>query len=114
MDALSWHHDRLGRLPAGGALVFASRTGTALDAHSVRRSFRRVVHAAGLDASGWTPREVRHSFVSMLSDSGVLPEHISRLVGHLSRARDRGGVPAAVPTDTGRGRYRGGCDLPDQ
>lgn len=66
--------------------MFASTTGTALDAHSVRRSFRRVVHAAGLDASGWTPREMRHSFVSMLSDSGVPLEHISRLVGHLGRA----------------------------
>jgi integrase len=86
VDALRRHRDRLGRLPAGDALVFASATGTELDAHNVRRSFRRVVHAAGLDAGAWTPREMRHSFVSLLSDSGVPLEHISRLVGHSGTA----------------------------
>lgn len=30
----------------------------------------------------WTPRELRHSFVSLLSDDGVPIEEISRLVGH--------------------------------
>ena len=37
--------------------------------------------AAGLDPHEWTPRELRHSFVSLLSD-GVPIEQISRLVGH--------------------------------
>jgi len=46
--------------------VFISRTGTPLDAHNVRRSFRKVVVAAGLVAKEWTPRELRHSFVSLL------------------------------------------------
>jgi integrase len=32
----------------------------------------------------WTPRELRHSFVSLLSSRGVRIEHISRLVGHAS------------------------------
>lgn len=63
-------------------LVFASETGTALDAANVRRGFRRVATAAGLDAARWTPRELRHSFVSLLSDDGVPLEQISRLVGH--------------------------------
>lgn len=67
-------------------LVFATRHGTELDAHNVRRSFRRVAAAAGLDAAEWTPRELRHSFVSLLSDSGVPLEHISRLVGHSGTA----------------------------
>ena len=67
-------------------LVFATRHGTELDAHNVRRSFRRVATAAGLDAAEWTPRELRHSFVSLLSDSGVPLEHISRLVGHSGTA----------------------------
>ena len=40
--------------------------------------FRRI------DADAWTPRELRHSFVSLLSDSGVPAEEISRLVGHTS------------------------------
>jgi hypothetical protein len=33
-----------------------------------------------------TPRELRHSFVSLLSDGGVLIEQISRLVGHSGTA----------------------------
>ena len=33
---------------------------------------------------GWTPRELRHSFVSMLSADGVATEDISHLVGHSS------------------------------
>jgi integrase len=41
-----------------------------------------VVEAAGLDPVKWTPRELRHSFVSLLSDAGVPIEQISRLVGH--------------------------------
>lgn len=63
-------------------LVFASETGTELDAANVRRGFRRVASAAGLDAAAWTPRELRHSFVSLLSDEGMPIEQIARLVGH--------------------------------
>ena len=63
-------------------LVFPSRAGTPADASHVRRSFRRVVAAAGLAPGEWTPRELRHSFVSLLSDAGVPIEQISRLVGH--------------------------------
>lgn len=36
----------------------------------------------GLDAQEWTPRELRQSFVSLLSDAGVSIEEIARLVGH--------------------------------
>jgi len=32
----------------------------------------------------WTPRELRHTFVSLLSDNGMAIEEISRLVGHSS------------------------------
>ena len=63
-------------------LVFASESGTELDAANVRRQFRRVLKVAGLNAYYWTPRELRHSFVSLLSDDGVPIEQISRLVGH--------------------------------
>ncbi|MFI6295987.1 tyrosine recombinase XerC [Nonomuraea sp. NPDC050790] len=63
-------------------LVFASGVGTPLDAHNVRRSFRAILKKAKLDEKAWTPREMRHSFVSLLSDSGVPLENISRLVGH--------------------------------
>ena len=54
----------------------------ALRASHIRRSFRRVVQAAGLNPGEWTPRELRHSFVSLMSDAGVPVEHIARLVGH--------------------------------
>ncbi|MEV4299410.1 tyrosine-type recombinase/integrase [Microbispora rosea] len=61
--------------------------GTPLDAANVRRAFRTVLkNAGGVDASQWTPRELRHSCVSLLSDSGVALEEISRLVGHSSTA----------------------------
>jgi integrase len=64
--------------------VFPSRVGTTADASHVRRSFRKVVAAAGLDPQEWTPRELRHSLVSLLSDADVPIERISRLVGHSS------------------------------
>lgn len=63
-------------------LVFCTRYGTALGAGNIRRAFRRVADAAGLVGKDWTPRELRHSFVSLLSDDGVPIEKISRLVGH--------------------------------
>jgi integrase len=80
VDALRRH--RVGRTITPSALVFATAKGTELDSHNVRRSFRRVVASAGLDPAAWTPRELRHSFVSLLSESGVPLEQISRLVGH--------------------------------
>jgi len=63
-------------------LVFSTTTGTPLDSAHVRRAFRRVIAAAGMDPMSWTPRELRHSFVSLLSDKGVPLEQIARLVGH--------------------------------
>jgi integrase len=66
-------------------LVFTSRYGTALNPANVRRDLRRAIHSAiGVDAQEWTPRELRHSFVSLLSDNDVPPEEISRLIGHKS------------------------------
>ena len=64
--------------------MFLSQVGTPADASHVRRSFRKTVEKAGLDPSEWTPRELRHSFLSLLSDDDVPIEHISRLVGHSS------------------------------
>ena len=68
-------------------LVFASKVGTPLDASHVRRDFRLAVRGAeGVNPAAWTPRELRHSFVSLLSDHGLPLEEISRLVGHSSTA----------------------------
>jgi site-specific recombinase XerD len=63
-------------------LVFCTRTGAPLDPANVRRAFRTVAEHAGLEAAAWTPRELRHSFGSLLSDAGVSIEEIARLVGH--------------------------------
>nr|WP_245571056.1 tyrosine-type recombinase/integrase [Catelliglobosispora koreensis] len=63
-------------------LVFATRNGGKLDAANVRRSVRRIVKAAGLNPKDWTPRELRTSFVSLLSASGMRIEDIADLCGH--------------------------------
>ncbi|WP_030454029.1 site-specific integrase [Herbidospora cretacea] len=62
-------------------MVFATRTGTPKDAANVRKSFQRITTSAGLDGT-WTPRELRHSFVSIMSAHGVRIETIADLVGH--------------------------------
>jgi integrase len=68
-----------------GSYVFSTATGTAMDSANVRRDFRAVLAKIdGLNAKEWTPRELRHSFVSLLSDSGVAIEEIARLAGHSS------------------------------
>ena len=67
----------------GIGLVFTTHRGTALDAGNVRKMFKRVCTAAGTGDS-WTPRELRTSFVSLMSDHGVSIEEIAHLVGHAS------------------------------
>ena len=61
--------------------VFATRDGGELDAANVRREFRAAVKSAGITGT-WSPRELRHTFVSLMSDSGVPVEEIARLAGH--------------------------------
>jgi len=75
--------DRLaaGQLWQDNNLVFASTVGTPLDDHNVRRQFRKTTEAAGLGTT-WVPRELRHTFVSLLSAHGVPVEAIALLAGH--------------------------------
>jgi integrase len=61
--------------------VFATRDGHELDAANVRREFRAAIQAAEITGT-WSPRELRHTFVSLMSDSGVPVEEIARLAGH--------------------------------
>jgi integrase len=63
--------------------VFATRDGRELDAANIRREFRAAISAAGI-AGAWSPRELRHTFVSLMSDTGVPVEEIARLAGHTS------------------------------
>jgi integrase len=61
-------------------LVFTSVSGTPLDPSNLRRTFKRLTVSAGLGE--WSPNELRHSCVSILSESGVPLERIADLVGH--------------------------------
>ncbi len=91
-EALREHRTRQAkeRLAAGplwqeNNYVFASQVGTRLDASHVRRAFKGITKKAGI-GENWTPRELRHSFVSIMSDNGVPIETIADLVGHASTA----------------------------
>jgi len=88
IQALREHRKRQAedRLVAGPlwqdhGLVFASAIGTPLDAANVRREFRKITDVAGL-GTGWAPRDLRHTFVSLMSADGVPIEEIARLAGH--------------------------------
>ena len=76
------------RLAAGDdwqdtGLMFTTCRGAALDAGNVRKMFKRVCTEAGI-GDGWTPRELRTTFVSLMSHRGVSIEEIARLAGHAS------------------------------
>jgi len=43
--------------------------------------FKRICTETGI-GDGWTPRELRTTFVSLMSHQGVATEEIARLVGH--------------------------------
>jgi site-specific recombinase XerD len=88
VEALREHRVRQAqdRLSAGPlwqdhGLVFASAVGTPMDDHNVRRMFCEITEEAGL-GTGWVPREMRHTFVSLLSARGVPVEAIALLAGH--------------------------------
>ena len=67
--------------------MFASKNGTHLDPSHVRRDFRRAIRGVrAWTLPEWTPRELRHSFVSLLTDSRTPIKEIARLVGHSSTA----------------------------
>jgi len=64
-------------------LVFTTSLGTGLDAANVRRAFRSALkQVPSVDPKDWTPRELRHSFVSLMSAGGAAVEQIAHVVGH--------------------------------
>jgi integrase len=83
----AWTGSQAGEQLAAGdgwqdtGLVFTNHAGAALDAGNVRKMFKRICTEAGAGDS-WTPREMRTTFVSLLSHQGVAIEEIARLVGH--------------------------------
>ena len=84
-----WQADQAPEREAAGSrwqdtgLVFTTATGTPLAARPIRKMFQDVCERAGLGRD-WAPRDLRHTFVSLLSDDGMAIEKIARLVGHAS------------------------------
>jgi integrase len=83
----AWADSQAGERYAAGqgwqdtGLVFTSHAGAALDAGNVRKMFKRICTETGI-GDGWTPRELRTTFVSLMTHQGVAIEEIARLVGH--------------------------------
>lgn len=73
--------DRHGWKSTGIVYVFGTRSDTVPRAEVIRKQFRDVVAQARI-AGSWTPRDLRHTFVSIMSDRGAAVELIADLVGH--------------------------------
>jgi integrase len=71
---------RAGEAWVDTGLVFTTALGTKLDQDNIRRDFRRITKEAGL-GEDWVPRELRHTFVSILSAGGVPVEEIAITAG---------------------------------
>jgi hypothetical protein len=84
-------------------LVFTNHLGAALDAGNIRKMFKRVCTEAGT-GDDWTPRELRTTFVSLLSHRRVSIEEIARLVGARLHPDHRDRLPAG--TAAGHNRRR--------
>ena len=74
---------KLGRHYSDQHIVFAGNAGQPKWRRDGSKGFRQVCERAGI-GSDWIPYEQRHSFVSVLSDSGVDIEAIADAVGHLN------------------------------
>jgi integrase len=70
----------------------------------VRRALRIILKRACLAPEEWTPRELRHSFMSLMSLFGVSVEEIADLVGHAGRFNAVGSgrvLPVCSPASPG-------------
>jgi integrase len=94
-----WAGSQAGERTAAGeawqdtGLVFTSHRGAALDAGNVRKMFKRICTEAGA-GDNWTPRELRTTFVSLMSHQGVSIEEIARLAGHATTPPPRSSTAA--------------------
>jgi integrase len=79
-------------------LVFRDSAGRPMSRQRMNVQLKRVCEAAGI-GSDWQPRETRHSFVSIASDSGVSIEDIADAAGHVNANVTRG-VYRHVISDT--------------
>ncbi len=76
------HKERLAPEDDNG-LVFPNEDGEQRSSVNVLRNFRSLLKEARFEnPKEWTTRELRTSFVSLLSDHGIPIEVIARVVGH--------------------------------
>jgi site-specific recombinase XerD len=61
--------------------VFPTRNGTAISVSNLRRDLKRLCVQAGIEGD-WTTYELRHSFVSLVSDEIDDLSKVADLVGH--------------------------------
>jgi integrase len=97
--ALRRHRDEmrmLGLYDADG-FVFCSRNGTPMTLNNLRRAFRQVCERAGL-GSDWTTYELRHSFVSLVSDQLDDLLKVADLAGHSDTRTTQGYRHAVRPS----------------
>ena len=97
-------------------LAFTTHHGTALDAANVRKMFKRTCTEAGIGDT-WTPRELRTSFIRMMSHPGVSIEEIARLVGHATTRTPRSSTgancdPSSLPAPNHGPALHGNLTLP--
>jgi integrase len=74
---------RMGARYADLDLVFAGPAGQPVRRRQAGEGLRRVTARAGIGGN-WVPRELRHTFVSVLSNAGVDIEVIADAAGHRS------------------------------
>jgi integrase len=102
------------RLAAGKSwedndLVFATSLGRPLDRGNVGRAFKLICAKAGIgDAEKRVPYEMRHTYASLVSDSGVAAEEVAQQLGH-----SRTAVFEMVYRHVLRPRRRGGQAVMD-
>ena len=94
VDALKRHRaeQAAARLAAGKAwenndLVFCTRLGRPLAYANVGRAFKKICELAGIeDAGKRVPYEMRHTYASLVSDSGMAAEEVAQQLGHTRTA----------------------------
>jgi integrase len=89
--ALHRHRDeqQLLGLYAPEGFVFCTRNGTPMTMNNLRRAFKQLCARAGL-GDEWTTYELRHSFVSLVSDQLDDLVKVADLAGHIDTRTTQG------------------------
>ena len=76
----------LATMPPDQVYLFPSATSANGRTHDIRKAFRRVVSAAGLNPDEVTPHTLRHTAITHLVQSGVDLPTVQRISGHKTLA----------------------------